>query len=320
MGRSEPGGSPPPTALRGPAGPAGPAGLTRRSPPSPVLPGRRGLRPPTGGPGDEGAPRRWPARLGAAVWPKLAALALALGVWQVVVWTGWRPDYALPGPGPVLRRLWEDLLSGDLLHATGITMRRAAVGYALALVIGTTIGLAVVRQRVLRTAIASMITGLQTMPSIAWFPLAVLLFQLSESAILFVIVLGAAPSIANGVISGIDHVPTLLTRAGRAMGARGASFYRLVLLPAALPGFVAGLKQGWAFAWRSLMAGELLVIVGSVASLGVRLQTARDFADVQGLIAAMVVIFVVGILVDAVGFGLIERTIRRHRGLLEQPT
>src|SRR5512135_2010920 len=263
--------------------------------------------------------RRWLARGGSALWPKLTALALALGMWQVVVWTGWRPDYALPGPGPVLGRLWVDLVSGDLPYATAITMRRAVVGYGLAVALGTAIGLAVVRQRVLRSAVASMITGVQTMPSIVWFPLALLLFQLSEAAILFVIVLGAAPSIANGVISGIDHVPTLLTRAGRTMGARGIDFYRLVLLPAALPGFVAGLKQGWAFAWRGLMAGELLVVVGNVPSLGVRLQTARDLADMQDLIAAMIVIFVVGILVDVLGFGLVDRTIRRHRGLLEQP-
>jgi NitT/TauT family transport system permease protein len=175
----------------------------------------------------------------------------------------------------------------------------------------------VARHRFLRAAVASAITGLQTMPSIAWFPLAILLFKLGEGAILFVVVLGAAPSIANGVISGVDHVPPLLLNAGRAMGARGLSFDRHVLLPAALPGFVAGLKQGWAFAWRSLMAGELLVIIANRPSLGVRLQFARELADAQGLIAAMLVILVIGIVVDALGFGLVERSIRRNRGLVE---
>ena len=98
-----------------------------------------------------------------------------------------------------------------------------------------------------------MVTGLQTMPSIAWFPLAILLFQQSERAVLFVVVLGAAPSIANGIVAGIDHTPPILLRAGRVLGARGFSSLRHVVLPAAFPSFVSGLKQGWAFAWRSLL-------------------------------------------------------------------
>ena len=106
------------------------------------------------------------------------------------------------------------------------------------------------------------------MPSIAWFPLAILLFKLSEQAIMFVVVLGAAPSIANGLIAGVDHIPPILLRAGRVLGARGVTAYRHVVLPASLPSFVGGLKQGWAFAWRSLMAGELLVIIAGKPSIG----------------------------------------------------
>jgi NitT/TauT family transport system permease protein len=255
----------------------------------------------------------------AGLWPKLAAAGLGLVAWQLVAWSGWRPEYLLPGPGPVLARLAGDLASGELPRATAITLGRAAAGYALALVVGTLLGIAVARQRFLRAAVASAITGLQTMPSIAWFPLAILLFKLGEGAILFVVVLGAAPSIANGVISGVDHIPVLLLKAGRALGARGLGFYRHVLLPAALPGFVAGLKQGWAFAWRSLMAGELLVILAERPSLGVRLQFAREFSDAEGLLATMLVILVVGIAVDALGFGWVERTIRRNRGLVNEP-
>jgi NitT/TauT family transport system permease protein len=257
--------------------------------------------------------RWWPI-----IWPKLAAVGLALGLWQLVVWTGWRPEFVLPSPLTVLARFGADLVSGELLRAMAVTLRRAVTGYLLAVAIGTLVGLAVARSKVLRSAVGSLITGLQTMPSIAWFPLAILLFKLDEGAILFVVVLGAAPSIANGVISGVDHVPPLLLNAGRAMGARRLAFYRHVLMPAALPGFVAGLKQGWAFAWRSLMAGELLVIIANQPSLGVRLQFARELADAQGLIAAMLVILVIGIVVDSLGFGLVERSIRRNRGLIEE--
>jgi NitT/TauT family transport system permease protein len=173
------------------------------------------------------------------------------------------------------------------------------------------------RSAILRSAIGSLITGLQTMPSIAWFPLSIVLFKLSETAILFVVVLGAAPAIANGLISGIDQVPPVLLRAGRVLGARGLGAYRHVILPAALPAFVGGLKQGWAFAWRSLMAGELIVVVAGSSSLGQDLQFARELADSPWVLSTMVVILVIGIVVDGVFFGTIERGLRERRGLVE---
>jgi NitT/TauT family transport system permease protein len=252
-----------------------------------------------------------------ATWPKLAAVGLVLLFWQVVVWSGWKPKYVLPGPAPVFSRLWKDLVNGDLLDATAVTLRRAFVDFAIALVIGTVLGVAVARSRVLRSAIGSMLSGLQTMPSIAWFPFAILLFQLSERAILFVVVLGAAPSIANGIVAGIDHTPPILLRAGRVLGARGFASLRHVVLPAALPSFVSGLKQGWAFAWRSLMAGELLVVIGHVQSLGTRLDFARQNADAEGLLSTMVVILAIGIVVDALVFGKLELIVRRRYGLVD---
>lgn len=247
--------------------------------------------------------------------PPLLAIAIAVLIWEVVASSGWRPDYVLPGPLPVLAQLGRDLASGETFAAVAITMRRAVFGYAIAIAVGTALGLVLSRVRLLRAAMGSLLAGLQTMPSVAWFPLAILLFQLSESAITFVVVLGAAPSIAMGLLSSFDHVPPLLVRAGRVLGARGLTLVRHVILPAALPGFVAGLKQGWAFSWRSLMAGELLVIVGHQASLGVRLQFAREFSDAVGLLAWMIVILTIGVFVDVVVFGRLEAGIRRRRGL-----
>ncbi len=248
------------------------------------------------------------------LWPKLAALALFIAAWQLVVWSGWRPDYVLPGPLPVFQRLFEDLSQPDFYVGVGVTMRRALVGYAIAIAIGSVIGLLVARVPIVRKAVGHAILGLQSMPSIAWFPLAILLFQATEGAILVVVILGAAPAVATGLLAGVDQVQPLLVRVGRVIGARGLQLYRYVILPAALPGYVGGLKQGWAFAWRSLMAGEIINIVSHQPSLGQQLQFARDFADAQQLLALMIVIFFIGVTVD-LAFGFADRAIRRRRGL-----
>ena len=271
-------------------------------------------------PAAHAAPRSRAARALSAVWPKAAAVALGLAGWQLVVWSGWKPEWVLPGPLPVLGELGRGLCSGELLSALATTGRRALTGFALATVIGVLVGSLVARVRLLRLAFGSLVTGLQTMPSIAWFPLAILLFHVSERAILFVVVLGAAPAVANGVIAGADNVPPLLLRAAAVLGAKGLRLHRHVVLPASLPSVVTGLKQGWAFAWRSLMAGELLVIVANRPSIGVQLQVARDFADARALLATMILILILGVVVDALVFGAVERAVRRGRGLLPSPS
>jgi NitT/TauT family transport system permease protein len=265
------------------------------------------------------APRRRRPRwrsLYAATWPKVAAVAIFVFAWQCVVWSGWRPDYVLPGPRAVADSLWAITEDGLVRRAVAITFQRALIGFAASIAIGVALGLAVASSTIVRRAIGSMITGIQTMPSIAWFPLAIALFQLDEGAIRFVVILGAAPAIANGLITGIDHVPPLWLRAGRVIGARGIGAYRHVILPATLPSFVGGLKQGWAFAWRSLMAGELLVVIASKPSIGQQMQQARSLARYSDMVAWMVVVFVIGLLVDAVVFGNLDRAIRRRWGLL----
>jgi NitT/TauT family transport system permease protein len=243
------------------------------------------------------------------LWPKIGALVIGLFLWQVVVWSEWKPEYILPGPGKTFSTLWEMLREGTIWEATLTTMRRAFVGYFAAVLIGLVIGGLVARIRAVRAAFGSFITGIQTMPSIAWFPLAIVLFQLSERAILFVVVSGAAPAIANGLISGADNIPPVLLRAGKVLGARGWNSFRHIVFPASLPGLVSGLKQGWAFAWRSLMAGELLVIIKGKPSIGSLLQENRAVNDYRGLLAVMIVILVIGIIVDSVVFGRLGKAI-----------
>jgi len=248
-----------------------------------------------------------------SLWPKLLAVALVLAGWELVHLSGWK-KLILPGPGVTLTNLWDQAKTGLLWHAIGTTLERAVIGFALAVAIGAVIGALVSRIRPLRAAVGSLITGLQTMPSIAWFPFAIILFGINTSAILFVIILGAAPSIANGLIAGVDYTPPLLLKAGAMMGLRRFSLYRFLILPASLPTFVAGLKQGWAFAWRSLMAGELLVIIANQPSLGVLLSTDQDQADMASAISIIIVILLIGICVDSL-FGVADRSIRRRWGL-----
>ena len=258
-------------------------------------------------------PRERLRRAWAATWPKLAAIALVWVVWELVHLTGWK-KFVLPGPGVTLSNLWDQLGTGLLWHAIGDTLERAVIGYALALVIGSVIGLLVARVRPLRAAVGSLITGLQTLPSAAWLPFAIILFGLNNAAILFVIVMVATPAIANGLIAGVDYTPPLLLKAGKVMGLRGLGLTRFLILPAALPTFVAGMKQGWAFTWHALLTAELLVLVAGEPSIGVLFQADQEQTDMPSTIAIMIVILVLGIAVDA-AFGAANRAIRKRWGL-----
>jgi NitT/TauT family transport system permease protein len=257
--------------------------------------------------------RRLGARAWAGLWPVGLAIIIVLAVWQLIHVSGWKKAI-FPGPGVTLSNLWHQLQTGLLWHAIATTAVRAVLGFGLAVLIGAVIGAVVSRIRPLRAAVGSLITGLQTLPSIAWFPFAIILFGITTQAILFVIILGAAPSVANGLIAGVDYTPPLLLKAGKMMGLRRLSLYRYLILPASLPAFVAGLKQGWAFAWRSLMAGELLVIIANQPSLGVLLSTNQDQSDMASATAIIIVILVLGVIVDQL-FGVADRGIRRRWGL-----
>jgi NitT/TauT family transport system permease protein len=257
------------------------------------------------------------------VWPKVVAIGFVLLVWQLVYLSGWRPAVVFPSPGAVLGFLWDQVTGTDvteysIYEQVARTMRRALFGYGFALAVGTAIGLAVVQWRFMRSGVGSLVAGMQTMPSIVWFPLAMVLFGLNETAIYFVVILGAAPSIAGGLIAGVDEVPPPLLRAGKMIGAHGVSRYRHIVLPAAMPQYLQGLKQGWAFSWRSLLAGELLVPFDGSSSLGAALNYARtNPAGAKWMMSLMIVILIVGMVMDAV-FSQLTRRIRLKRGLTGQ--
>jgi NitT/TauT family transport system permease protein len=267
------------------------------------------LAPAAGGLGAaQRARRAW-----AATWPKLAAVALVWLVWELIHLTGWK-KFVLPGPGVTLTNLWEQAKTGLLWHATGDTVLRAIVGYAVALVIGTVVGLLVARVPPLRAAVGSLITGMQTLPSAAWIPFAIILFGLTNASILFIIVMASAPAIANAVISGVDFIPPLLLKSGKVIGLRGPSLTWHLIIPAALPTFVAGLKQAWGFTWHALLTAELLVLVAGEPSIGQLFAADQDQTDMPSTIAIMIVILILGIAVDA-AFGVANRAIRKRWGL-----
>jgi NitT/TauT family transport system permease protein len=265
--------------------------------------------------GHQADPGRIARRTWAATWPKLLAIALVLAVWELVALSGWK-HLVLQGPAPVLSNLWGQLQHGQLWGAFGSTMETAGIGYGTALVIGSVAGMLVARIPPLRAAVGSIITALQTMPSVAWVPFGIVIFGANNEAILFVVILGAAPSIANGLITGVDYTPPLLLRAGKTMGLRGFALYRYLIMPASLPAFVAGMKQGWAFAWRSLMAGEIIVPIIGHLSIGQLLSTDQSLLDFTSTAAVLIVILVIGVLVDTL-FAKADVVVRRRRGLLD---
>jgi NitT/TauT family transport system permease protein len=256
-------------------------------------------------------------RVAARVLPPLVAIALVVLVWQVLVWAGVKPRSTLPSPGDVWASAREQWSTGTLQRAFWLSTSRALIGFVISVAIGTPLGLLVARVPLIRAALRPILSGLQSLPSVAWVPVAILWFSLSPATIYFVVLMGAVPSIAVGTISGVDQVPPLYHRVGRVLGARGLTAARYIVMPAALPGYLAGLKQGWAFAWRSLMAAELITQAPRLGTgLGQLLETGRDLFDTSLAFAAIISILIVGVLIDQLLFSPLERGVLRRRGLL----
>ena len=254
----------------------------------------------------------------ASVLPPIVFVLLLLVVWQLyIVIASPRPDQA-PSPMDVATALGTAWESGRLQLAITTSLERGIIGFLIAIVVGTPIGLLLAEVKPIRRAVGPIISGLQVLPSVAWVPAAIIWFGLTDATVYFVILMGAIPSIVNGLVAGIDQVPPQLRRVGTVLGASRVQLATLVILPAALPGYVAGLKQGWAFSWRSLMAAEIIAMGGTIGfGLGSMLQNNRDLADLAGVLGTILVILAIGILIELVFFGPLERRMLRGRGLLQ---
>ncbi|QMU75981.1 ABC transporter permease [Streptacidiphilus sp. PB12-B1b] len=249
--------------------------------------------------------------------PPVLAIGIVLLLWEAACLAHLKPPYLLPSPLVVWDSLYDQWLQGTIIGTIWTSLSRGILGFLASVVIGTPVGLLVARIKPVRAAIGPILSGLQSIPSVAWVPAAVIWFGLSNATIYAVVLLGAVPSIANGLVSGVDQVQPLYLRAGRTLGATGLRGIWFVLLPAALPGYLAGLKQGWAFAWRSLMAAELIASSPALGiGLGQALENAREMQDMPTVLATIILILLVGVGIDLLIFAPVERRVLRSRGLL----
>lgn len=257
----------------------------------------------------------WRTALSTTV-PPILTLVVLIVLWQVLWSTAVWPEYQLPEPGDVWSHFTAIVADGSIVTYVWTSVSRAILGFLVAVAIATPLGLLVAKVPFVRSAIGPLLSGMQSLPSVAWVPAAVLWFGLTDATIYFVVLLGSVPSIASGLVSGIDQVPPILNRVGDVMGAGRLASARLILLPAALPGYLAGCKQGWAFAWRSLMAAEIIAQSPQLGvGLGAYLQQGSAVNDIAGVISAILLILLVGVGIELAVFRPLERRILRSRGL-----
>jgi NitT/TauT family transport system permease protein len=238
--------------------------------------------------------------------------SLLLAVWIVVARLRIWPPYMVPSPQGVFESLRAGFADHSFWIAIAVSMKRIAIGYAISVVIGVVLGLLLATSDFLEQTLGGLMVSLQSLPSICWLPIAVLWFGLSEKAILFVVVMGSVLSVTISMEAGRKQMPKIYSLAGRNLGASGLKLFFYVLFPASLPYLVSGLKQGWAFAWRSLIAGEMIFVS---LGLGQLLMMGRDLNDMSQVIAVMILIVAIGYIVDGLIFKTMERKLQYKWGL-----
>lgn len=237
---------------------------------------------------------------------------LLLAIWQALFSFAAIPEYLFPSPLQVANRLWELINDGYLGTGIKATVLRMVIGFSIAAAIGLLLGLIMGVSTIVNQCLRSLFLGLQTLPTAAWAPISLLLFGISEQGIYFVVLMSAFPAVAIATSSGILHIPPLYLRAARTLGTRSYAMPVRVILPAALPAIVTGLKLGWTFGWHGAVSAEL---IKSSAGLGFLLYMGRELSDAAQVVGIMVVTIIFGLLLDRFLFGVIERRIRVRWGL-----
>ena len=239
--------------------------------------------------------------------------AALIGAWGLLAKLKVWPPYLFPTPWGVGEAMWAGFADHSFWIAIGVSMRRMLLGYGLSVALGIALGMSVASSKFLDQTLGGLLVSLQSLPSICWLPIAVLWFGLSEKAILFVVVMGSLLSVTISMETGRKQLPKIYSMAGRNLGARGLKLFLNVTLPASLPYIVTGLKQGWAFAWRSLISGEMIFVT---LGLGQLLLMGRDLNDMSQVVAVMILIVALGYIVDGLVFKTIERHLQQRWGLV----
>jgi NitT/TauT family transport system permease protein len=260
-------------------------------------------------------------RVWSVTWPVLLAIGVVVGVWELATRLELKPPKVLPSPGAVGNAIADGWSSGHLPSILGLSLQRALLGFLLSVAVGIVLGIVVARVRAVRLTLQPVLTGLQALPAAALVPIAVIWFSASDGkvgdgAIYAVMLLGAAPSVALGVIAGIEQIPPLFHRVGRILGARRLSAARHIVMPAALPGVLSGLKNGWMFAWRALMTAEIITV--GIAGIGSELNAAKKAENTALVLGVTLLILAVGVAAERLVFGPAERAVLRRRGLVER--
>lgn len=242
----------------------------------------------------------------------MALVAAWMLIWAMAFKLSGKEDWQFTPPWQVAESLWEGLRDGSIPRELGASLFRVGYGFTLALGLGVAIGLAAATNRVVEWLVGPLVLGVQSLPSICWLPVAILVFGVNERAILFVVLMGSVGSISIAIRDGVRQVPLTYQRVASTFGASAWQRLFWVAIPAALPAFVSGMKQGWSFAWRSLLAGEIIIHTLGVGSL---LETARNLNDYPKLFAVMIVILLASVTVDKLLFATLERRIHSRWGL-----
>ncbi|WP_085522658.1 ABC transporter permease [Tuberibacillus sp. Marseille-P3662] len=243
---------------------------------------------------------------------RILFIVVVLGIWQLIFSLGIYPEIQFPSPATVFTALYDGFKSGDLVKALGASFKHLLIGMSLAIIIGTLIGVLLGKSRHANETAGMYLISLQSIPSIVWVPLAIMLIGLNESAVIFVVVLGGTFVMALNVRTAVHNVPRQYIQAARTMGYKGLALFFKVEVPASLPYFMSGIRLAWAFSWRALMAGELL---SNGPGLGYSLSYARDFAKMELVIGIIIIIGVIGSIVDQLFFYKLEQKVMKRWGM-----
>lgn len=243
-------------------------------------------------------------------------LVAFIAIWEAIYLLGIFPTVSLPSPLQVAQSLVDLITEGTLIYSTGVTLLRLFTAFIISIIIGVGVGLAMVKFTYFGKTMNSFAVGLQSFPSIAWVPFAILLIGLNDSGILFVVIMSSVFSIMISTYSGIRNIPPIYLRSAANMGARGLSLFRHVMLPAATPSLIIGVRQAWSFAWHAVVGAEMLIT--TLVGLGYILSVGREFSNMPQIIATMIVIFIIGLIFDRAVFSKVEDKVRDRWGLNQQ--